>query len=326
VLDQIVYATGERVRVSLQNRSLARLGGYLPARLLLQLPEETLDTRENRFAALVLRAINESVTRVAETEWLWRQLPPTDRGVLEELRATAEQTLAATFLGDLPSGTAPPGSQVLARRPGYREITQFWHALGSGRRSVTAGLDAAAANRDVAQLYEYWCLFALTDLLEAHLGPVLHIRNLVGRDEGVRPGAVVRFENGARLLFNQGFRRPNSYSVGLRPDFTLIPSRGRRIAFDAKFRFDSFPTDTEIAEDASEVAGIAAAKVDDLYKMHTYRDALHLGAAVVLYPGTESVFYERHGTRRSWDVGEAFPLAPVLAGEWVGIGAIALQP
>ena len=67
------------------------------------------------------------------------------------------------------------------------------------------------------------------------------------------------------------------------------------LVFDAKFRFDA--TDLGAPEDTydEDVACgdiMRVVKRADLYKMHTYRDALGARAAVALYPGDEAVFYD----------------------------------
>ncbi|WP_273627309.1 nuclease domain-containing protein, partial [Pseudomonas aeruginosa] len=68
---------------------------------------------------------------------------------------------------------------------------------------------------------------------------------------------------------------------------------GARFAFDAKYRLH-WLTSLEDAQD-DEASFVRA----DMYKMHTYRDAItDMKAAFVVYPGTEFVFCERGGGRR----------------------------
>ena len=59
----------------------------------------------------------------------------------------------------------------------------------------------------------------------------------------------------------------------------------------------------------------------DLYKMHTYRDALDVRAAVAVYPGDTPVFYDcRLGPLADVSLGE------VLNSDLSGIGALAIKP
>jgi predicted component of viral defense system (DUF524 family) len=121
------------------------------------------------------------------------------------------------------------------------------------------------------------------------------------------------------LLYNQGFR---GYSVALRPDFTWIPSHGPWVVLDAKFRLDRLPPRSDAPVDETSQA---VAKLADLYKMHTYRDALGgkgVRAAVAVYPGDVTTFYECE-RREAGNVG----LAAVLGDESLrGVGVLALRP
>ena len=77
-----------------------------------------------------------------------------------------------------------------------------------------------------------------------------------------------------------------SYSVPLRPDFTWKRNGQAEVVFDAKFRLERLDIAGE--DDGSPET---TAKRADLYKMHTYRDALGVRAAVAVYPGNETVLY-----------------------------------
>jgi hypothetical protein len=92
--------------------------------------------------------------------------------------------------------------------------------------------------------------------------------------------------------------------VTLRPDFSLFTGNpGNRDTelvgvFDAKFKLDvvdenrrkEFDEESEIAEKTGSYK--TWAKLEDIYKMHTYRDALGAKFAVVLYPGSKNVFFK----------------------------------
>ncbi len=132
------------------------------------------------------------------------------------------------------------------------------------------------------------------------------------------------------LVFNKSLRRPSgSYSLGLRPDFALTGAGGLLI-FDAKFRFNERDVDRMAAEDAEQAleqdiqqgSVERVAKQVDLYKMHTYRDALQARAAVALYPGNKAEFFDvERGQRRD------LTLANLLEDDgWRGIGALPLRP
>jgi predicted component of viral defense system (DUF524 family) len=126
---------------------------------------------------------------------------------------------------------------------------------------------------------------------------------------GLNWQSKARFGSAGRLVYNQSVR---GYSVSLRPDFLWYRNGKPEVALDAKFRLDRV--------DWSDETSTATVKNDDLYKMHTYRDALSLRAAVVVYPGDRQVFW-----RLNRMVVEA-DLRDLVAGTTTGIGALALMP
>ena len=133
------------------------------------------------------------------------------------------------------------------------------------------------------------------------------------------------------LVYNESFGRANgrSYSVPLRPDFVLHQDGKPVIALDAKFRFDLKALhDTE--EDDTYEQDVASGDVSrivkrtDIYKMHTYRDALRsVRAAVVLFPGSEGagVFYERQTGQK-----QHLNLQSLIKEHMEGVGAIPFTP
>ena len=40
------------------------------------------------------------------------------------------------------------------------------------------------------------------------------------------------------------------------------------------------------------------ANISDIFKMHTYKDALNVKSAVLLYPGNKNVFYKKYGAQK----------------------------
>ena len=131
---------------------------------------------------------------------------------------------------------------------------------------------------------------------------------------------------GRDLVYNRGFgrSRSGSYSVLLRPDFVLMEDSQASVVFDAKFRFDRRTFEEEDEETGeTQTREQRLAKRADVYKMHTYRDALRtVRAAVALYPGTESeeTFYTIEGNQRRVSLEE------LVEGKAVGVGAMAMLP
>lgn len=189
-------------------------------------------------------------------------------------------------------------------------------------------LEHAIDIRDIATLYEFWVFFELA----ARIGTVLGVEGqflehpgaLNDELNGIRYGARFRYEGVGDLYYNLSMR---GYSgIWLRPDYLWKPSLGRAVAFDAKFRMDRLPA-LAGADAESNIEDVAYDTKDvDLVKMHAYRDALDVRAAVVIYPGTESTWLAAKNTP-SLTSDNTDILAALLANDELdGVGAIAMSP
>ena len=289
---------------------------HLPAQIAAPRGRLSFDTPENRFVKHVLDECLALVYRFVDHPQLHGGLSRDCRTML----GTLVDLHDAPFLRDVDRLTrfdAP--SQALAKTDGYREVFVFWmnmirHAsLPRTVAEVTQLLDG----KDMASLYEYWVFVKVLEATVAVTGrspsgpPSIH-RDEFG--ESLSIGLSMRLGSKLTLRFNPSFRRSagTTYSTPLRPDVIIDSQRGRH-AFDAKFRLDRFETAENDADD-----GLSTYKRVDLYKMHTYRDAIAgLKTAFVVYPGTEFVFFERSGVRRT------DPTTVALAD---GVGAVPLRP
>jgi predicted component of viral defense system (DUF524 family) len=237
----------------------------------------------------------------------------------------------------------PTASTVLQGRRGYREIYQ--HAIRM-RLATQVPLNPAQVrelleSKNIALLYEIWCYFSLVRALNQLIGaPVEARRPKVGPMELSIPWDMeVCWADGIRLLYNPRFSRSrpaprHSYSVPLRPDIALeidTPSGCQLHLFDAKFKVDPLesllpaldaPSDNETeADTADERRGVF--KRGDIYKMHTYRDAIPTARLVwILYPGTETRFYLATNSAG----GAIVDRNKMLPTPCEGVGAIALTP
>ena len=169
-----------------------------------------------------------------------------------------------------------------------------------------AALDVAMSARDVATLYEYWVYFQLIDELREIMDeePVLVLT--VDEQGGIGWRGEARFGAVGRLIYNPSVR---AYShISLRPDMVWRPIHGRSVAFDAKFRLQLTASGDEKWKD------------DDLVKMHAYRDALDVRAAVAIYPGDWSRFWSIQKAGVTLDVRH------LIEHEIEGVGAINRSP
>jgi uncharacterized protein len=276
----------------------------------------SFDTPENRFVKHVIGDCLALVYRFVDHPALHESLRADCRMML----AILEHAAAAPFLaeaGRLTGFHAP--TQALAKADGYREVFNFWGDLAA---HVSLPRSAAETTqilegRDVATLYEYWVFLKLLEATVAVTGRVPSGAIAVRRDElGESLGLELSTGIGpdVSIFFNQTFGRSagTAYSTPLRPDVILKVGEAF-YAFDAKYRLDRFDVTENDSDDDS-----ATYKRADLYKMHTYRDAISgLRLAFVVYPGTEFVFFERSGAKRNE------PMSIAIAD---GVGAVPLRP
>ncbi len=260
-----------------------RLGGHAPTHVWQRRPEETADTPENRFVLAFLRQMLIAAEMLPRQRW-WGNVPRERQAIILETVGLLRQAMSHPLFADLGSlHHLPLTSQVLLRRDGYRDMLDLWRLFHQARRPLFAPLQHAMDVRDVATLYEFWVFFALTEEIAVQLmeSPVIDLR--FSDERGLEWRAEARFGRAGTLVYNE--YQP-SYSVPLRPDFTWKQNGRAEVVFDAKFRLERLDINGE-----DDGLPLTTAKRGDLYKMHTYRDALGVRAAVAVYPGESNVFY-----------------------------------
>jgi predicted component of viral defense system (DUF524 family) len=321
-----------------------RLKGKVPERVFERRVTETLDTPENRFIKRFMDIVLYWCDELQRLNyWQKAQSHQPDLQTLREfVRFLSADPLFAD-VGELE--IFPASSQVLLRRDGYRECLQVYRLLHIARAPIFDRLQDAIDNRRIDQLYEFWCFFKLAEMLAEILGNGQrpHFSTLESDEGGLRYGLSAELGNGYQLFYNRTFSHGkgsgHSYSVSLRPDFSLMKGGQPLVVFDTKFRFDE--RDLERLKRMSETADEAIdeemddaqqkgdmerlAKHADICKMHTYRDALQCRAAVVIFPGTEAVLYPIDGIER--DKTKKPCILDIVQNEcWEGVGALPLVP
>lgn len=327
-LERLASQSGPTVRASGRQAAAPialALRGHLPERVEERRTFSSLDTAENRFIKSFLQMLDAILDQM---EIACRELPD----------AFARRTLAdcdrlrrrlAPFLGHRmwsevgPMIHLPASSTILQRRRGYRQVFQHFSRL---RLAARVPLDRELVRRllevrNVAELYELWCFFTVVSGVEELLGPPSS-----ADVPKPRPGQLavyqefrVSWPNGASLFYNRSFHpsKQGSYSVPLRPDIALsIPGAGMHL-FDAKFRLKSVASLMDEIDDEESARG--SFQKADLYKMHTYRDAIPGARSVwVLYPGSETCFFGIEHAK--WNG------TGLLSEPLEGVGAISLIP
>jgi predicted component of viral defense system (DUF524 family) len=238
----------------------------------------------------------------------------------------------------------PANSTVLQKRDGYRELLKLYREFQLSYCPLFKKIEDALAARDIATLYEYWCFFeigkALGEVFSENKKEPKLFWDATGGLEAEK--SYFEFKNGKyKLIYNKPYRRSpsGSYSVTLIPDFSLEINRQIKdgIVFDAKFRFDEKDVEKklegdEAIDDESENEMRRGnfervANLDDIFKMHTYKDALKLKAAFIVFPGDTACLFETNGERyktgqKNKDDKDIEELPP----DFEGIGYIPLVP
>lgn len=296
---------------------------YAPERVWQRLPDETFNTPENRFLLHFLRQVLAAAEMLSKESW-WPTVEHPNHRAVADLTALLRQTVTHPMFDEVDEMVHMPfNSQVLMRREGYRDLFALWQQFHSARSALFDTWQQAIDMRKMHHLYEMWVFFELID----QAGECETLNIPISDSQGLAYSAQAVFEDGAQLFYNQTFkpscRSFYSYSMVLRPDFTWIDAAGsRKVVLDAKFRMTVDERELEIEDDEVTTSRTATPLRDDLYKMHTYRDALvGVQAAVVLYPGTLPIFMPVNGIR-THDV----TLRNVLFGSLEGIGALCFTP
>lgn len=269
----------------------------------------TTNTTENRFLKFFLEDIQAICLRIASADF-----DIDIKNKAAKLQRKIHNYLQYSFFKSLsPLHFVPSSSSVLLKKSGYREI--YFHFVQSkfSFRPILEDMRHQAHRaglKNIAALYEIWVFFKMAVIIfenetiqETFNGRVLKNGSMIG--------AYTWKGNHFQLSYNQSYTQNNkgSYSVILRPDISLKID-DRLYLFDAKYKY-TIKSDEE--DDLKRVV-----KQEDIHKMHAYLDAIPKAeTAIVLYPGTDYIFYERAlGTQNRMINLDLFK----------GVGAIPLSP
>ena len=320
-----------------------KLKGYAPTKILSFRKYETLDTPENRFVKFFLNLLLEWTRRILNSSLL-KEDNEQENGVKKSLESVKLLKEELEFMASNPiwdevgeMSVFPYTSQTLLKGDGYRELLQLFREF-TAYTPFFDNWQKAIDNKNIPQLYEYWAFFKLVE----ELGN----RNILGKEElkirivfGKLQGNVYAiFGNGWKLYYNRRLMN-QSYSVPLVPDYSLFSVNQENKeeligVFDAKFRSEAVEREefekieSELERDPKYTTWV---KLEDIYKMHTYRDALRCKFAVVLYLGERSMFWETSGEpeRTSRGFSKKFTLHDLIdrsGAKMSGVGYLPFNP
>jgi len=244
-------------------------------------------------------------------------------------------------VSDLRYLTQPP--QVLLKEERYKTVFKAYLDLISG---VVADdrLEELLKDpiRDMPELYEYWCFLKIAELVTNENGEI-EIKFKPGKEKTDIEKWQIKNKNFS-LVYQKNISNKNneklySYTLPLKPDI-FLESNNKLYLFDAKYRVDfieeikDFPDEKTDEWKREEKRGTY--KLADLYKMHTYREAIKKGKedgkpiwVIALYPGNKIALYSENG--KSIDI-ELNNIEPKRVDEELeklspgGVGAIPFSP
>lgn len=270
---------------------------YYPSKALSSIIISIYDTPENRFIKYflkqcesIIKAFKDHIQSSEKLDFIDSNLERDIEYMLNFLKTIQVDTIFSeveyiTFI--------PIGSSILQKKEGYRDILEFYSLLNmrSSYNPMEVNLKRIIQNKEISDLYEYWCFFKVKEILEDSLGKC---RKAIGAKVNelysyIEWNLCLEYRNDCKLYYNKMFRNGNgSYSVSLRPDIALEIGTDIYL-FDAKFRIDRL-----LEEILSEEDEDSKYKRIDLYKMHAYKDAIIKAKSVfILYPGEEEIFYPK---------------------------------
>lgn len=209
-------------------------------------------------------------------------------------------------------------SVVLQKREGYKEIFRFYNMLNSSLHMPFSPrqLERIIQNKDIALLYEIWTYFEVLNAVEECIQMSPKRAVIISTNDfkvDIKEGIEVVYdwqESEVKVGYNKSY--PNgkgSYSVRLRPDI-VIEYKDKTYIFDAKFKVKQIDKRSSKESKQQEEQAFTF-KNEDIYKMHTYKDAIDgVCMACILYPNpnlSEIVFLTQNN---QGDGVGAIPLLP----------------
>ncbi len=286
--------------------------------------QETVDIPENRFIKFYLEQIYSFIIKLKKSDVNIGYI--NDR--LDYFKGEIIDFLSDEWLKALNSiSYIPLNSQILQKKAGYREIYYQYLNFEIAFKFIWTELEESIKGNEkkLSTLYEFWCFFKLIKALKKISKIKIQNSDLINKDAS---GWKVNLKRGKRskLSFNyedkqgvlhvieiyynrrfskNGKRYERTYSLPFRPDYTIVikaedDNRPQYIHFDAKYRSDIeleeagfFKVNKEPSDDLEEKRNDEEKsqrvfKAGDIYKMHTYKDAIISSiGSYILYPGTK---------------------------------------
>jgi len=266
------------------------VGNWAPTRVPQTRRHQSFDVADNQCALAFVNALEGALDSAKVSQW-WRALGENQRAQIESL-----QCALGGWHAQWPEPIGAPRCVWRPRAAPYRALWQLEQSWRSAGAPLWAGAERLARVRDIATLWELHVFFDLIERIERVRGQPAQLEMNWDEQRGLLAPSHAIWDS-TTLTFNGP---APSYSTPLRPDYLWARGQTAVAAFDAKFRFE---------------AAMGTGRGADLHKMHAYRDALNVSAAIALHPGTQTTFFDRE----RGPLGRV-PLQAILQGEAAGVG------
>lgn len=299
---------------------------YIPLEIEEEKQYDVIDTPENRFYKYFLELLEDLIINlIKNTKEGYMQDELT--GYKNEIRYYLSQPY---FKEISKLEYIPLNSQILQKKEGYRDLLNYYILLEYGNKIVWDQLNEIILGHQkrLSDIYEIWCCFQLLDIIEKLVDSrhqefdfsnqtVQNILNnkekniLINLEENTEfEPFIYEYKDKKVILtlmynkhFKKGTKKHHSYSIYLRPDYTIqleYNNRIKYIHFDAKYK------SRVIHKETNE----KTFKNQDIAKMHTYKDAIpNTICSYVLYPGNYKKKYKKYKHDKYEGVG-ALPFRP----------------
>lgn len=277
---------------------------------------KSYNTIENQFIKFFLDDIINTCSQILSKKKLEEEIKIYARKMISEVMTIKRNRLFQN-VGKLTQ--FPTSSTVLISREGYRDIYNHYIESRFGFKNLLQSMNEQIMHsplKNINKLYEIWTFYYLVKVFIGN-EKVVKSRYFLNEKGGLIYG-ISMSDSLYTITYNQTFNYDKglSYSLNFAPDITIQKSEDSNLfLFDAKFKVKN----NVLVESDEEF--IKAFKSEDIYKMHTYLDAIqHSKFAVIAYPGTSFVFYERDfsGGSSKHNVSEI--------SNFEGVGAVPLLP
>jgi len=277
---------------SLANKMNRKRGRYLLPNKVTNIKHDiTFNTKENQFLKFFLEEIRTICLRL-----LYSVNDSEIKTKAKELRDLVNHYLQNPFFKGISKLCYLPGSSsVLLKKSGYREIFHHYIQSKLSFRPLLEEQKLILHNtrlKSIDKLYEIWVFYKIANTIFSS-----QLIRETYNGKKLRNGSFIESytweSNQVKLHYNKTFSRSrqSSYSVILKPDISLEFGSNCFYLFDAKYKFKQVP-DEDTEDELTRLV-----KNEDIHKMHAYLDAIpNAKTAIVLYPGSEIVFYDKSNT------------------------------